>query len=89
MKGLSMDYVTILGLIGGTLTTASFFPQVIKAWKTKSMGDVSIGMFLILTAGLLVWDIYGFLIGSLPVVAANTVSFILSVIILVFKVKYG
>lgn len=83
-----MDSVTILGLIGGALTTSSFFPQVIKAWKTKSTGDVSIGMFLLLAAGIFIWTIYGFLIGSLPVIAANIISFILSVTVIVFKVIY-
>ncbi|MDP2688640.1 MAG: SemiSWEET transporter [Deltaproteobacteria bacterium] len=83
-----MDSVTILGLIGGALTTSSFFPQVIKAWKTKSTGDVSIGMFLLLAAGIFIWTIYGFMIGSLPVIAANIISFILSVTVIAFKVIY-
>jgi len=83
-----MDAVTILGLLAGALTTSSFLPQVVKSWKTKSTGDVSMGMFLLLAVGIFTWGVYGFMIGSLPVVVANTLSFILSVIMIVFKLIY-
>ena len=83
-----MDAVTILGLLGGALTTSSFLPQVIKSWKTKSTGDVSIWMFLLLTTGIFIWAVYGFMIGSFPVVVANTFSFILSVTMIIFKLIY-
>lgn len=81
-----MDPITILGLIGGTLTTSSFVPQVVKALKTKSMHDVSLGMFALLSAGILVWIIYGFMIGSFPVIVANIISLIFSTVILVYKI---
>ncbi|MBI5642684.1 MAG: SemiSWEET transporter [Deltaproteobacteria bacterium] len=83
-----MDSVTILGLIGGTLTTVSFFPQVIKTIRTRSAKDVSLWMFLILNTGILVWIVYGFFINSIPVIAANIVSFVLVSIILVLKIIY-
>ena len=83
-----MDAVTILGLLGGALTTSSFLPQVIKSWKTKSTGDVSMWMFLLLTIGISIWMVYGFMIGSLPVVVANAGSLILSVIMIIFKLIY-
>lgn len=85
---MGMDAVTILGLVGGALTTSSFLPQVIKSWKTKSTGDVSMWMFLLLTVGILIWMVYGFMIGSLPVVVANAGSFILSVTMIIFKIIY-
>ena len=83
-----MDAVTILGFLGGALTTSSFLPQVIKSWKTKSTGDVSMWMFLLLTIGISIWMVYGFMIGSLPVVVANAGSLILSVIMIIFKLIY-
>lgn len=80
-----MDSITLLGLLGGTLTTVSFFPQVFKTWKTKSTKDVSLVMFLLLTVGIMIWIVYGFLIGSLPIIVSNSVSFVLSLVILVLK----
>ncbi len=83
-----MNFVTILGLTAGTLTTYAFLPQLIKAWKSKSTKDISLGMFIILCAGILLWIAYGFSIKSFPVIISNAVTFILCMIILYFKIKY-
>ncbi|MBI5810125.1 MAG: SemiSWEET transporter [Deltaproteobacteria bacterium] len=83
-----MDFITILGLTGGALTTASFLPQVVKTWKTRSAKDVSLGMFLILSLGILIWIAYGFMINSLPVIIANIISFFLTAVIVVLKLSY-
>lgn len=83
-----MDYITVIGLVAGFLTTVSFLPQVIRTWKTKSTKDISFYMFSILTVGIFLWMIYGFLIDSLPVILANAVSLILSAVIMAFKIKY-
>lgn len=81
-----MDSTTLLGLIGGTLTTSSFVPQVLKAVKTRSTRDVSTGMFALLSAGIFIWIVYGIKIDSLPVILTNSISLVFSVIILVYKV---
>jgi MtN3 and saliva related transmembrane protein len=83
-----MDSTTLLGLIGGTLTTSSFVPQVLKAVRTKSVKDVSTGMFALLSAGILIWIVYGIRINSLPVILTNVISFVFSVVILVYKVVH-
>ncbi len=83
-----MDSITILGLVGGTLTTVSFLPQVFKTWKSRSAKDVSLWMFLILSLGIVMWIIYGFLIDSIPVIAANIVSFVLVFTILILKIIF-
>lgn len=84
-----MDYITMLGLTAGTLTTMSMLPQAIKILRSQSAKDISLGMFATLAAGLLLWIFYGFLISSLPVVIANMVSFLLASVILSLKIKLG
>lgn len=84
-----MDSTTLLGLIGGTLTTSSFVPQVVKAVKTKSTKDISAGMFALLTAGILIWIVYGVMINSLPVILTNVISLAFSAVILVYKIANG
>jgi len=79
----------IMGLLAGTMTTIAFLPQLIKTWKTRSAKDVSLGMFLIFTTGVLLWVIYGLMIQSLPIIAANTVTLVLAGTILVLKLRYG
>jgi MtN3 and saliva related transmembrane protein len=84
-----MDYTTAIGLMAGALTTLAYVPQVIKTWKTKSTKDISVGMFVTLSLGLLMWTFYGFSINSMPVIVANIVSLALVFIVLIFKMKYG
>ncbi|GAA5521845.1 SemiSWEET transporter [Aliifodinibius salicampi] len=83
-----MSFILLLGLTAATLTTIAFIPQVIKTWKTKSADDLSLGMYSIFCTGVLLWLIYGILIGDIPVIAANTVTLILALTILFFKFFY-
>ena len=82
------EFVTALGLVAGVLTTLSFLPQVIKAWKSRSTRDISLGMFATFCTGVFLWIVYGFLVGDIPVLVANTVTFILAATILVLKLRY-
>lgn len=81
--------VTILGLLAATLTTIAFVPQVVKTWRTRSTHDISLGMFSLLAAGVFAWLVYGLLIGDLPLVLANGVTFVLASTILYFKIRNG
>jgi MtN3 and saliva related transmembrane protein len=83
-----MNFVTIIGLIAGTFTTISFFPQVIRVCKTRSTRDISLWMFLLFTIGVLLWLIYGIYLQQWPVILSNLLTLISAVIILVFKMKY-
>ncbi len=79
----------MLGLTAGTLTTVAFIPQLTKAWTSKSTGDLSWGMVLTFTTGVLLWLIYGIWIESLPVILANAVTLLLQLGIVTMKIKYG
>ncbi len=84
-----MDHSTAIGLMAGALTTLAYLPQVVKTWKSKSTKDISVGMFVTLCLGLLMWVFYGFSIHSIPVIVANIVSLVLVFIVLTFKIMYG
>ena len=83
-----MDWITLLGLLAGALTTIAFLPQVLKTWRTKSTEDISAVMFITFCLGLLLWLIYGLLINSLPIIFANALTLIFSSIILYFKFRF-
>lgn len=83
-----MDANTLLGIAAGSLTTLAFIPQVIRTWRTRSTHDISLGMFLLFSTGLVLWLIYGALIGSWPIITANTVTLVLALTILYFKLRY-
>jgi MtN3 and saliva related transmembrane protein len=82
------DIITGLGLTAGVLTTLSFLPQVIKAWRSRSTRDISLGMFTMFCTGVFLWIVYGFLVGDLPVLVANFVTFLLAATILGLKLRH-
>ncbi|WP_107667963.1 SemiSWEET transporter [Cyanothece sp. BG0011] len=83
-----MNSITWIGLVAGTLTTISFFPQMLKTWKTRSTKDISLEMFLLFCSGLLLWIIYGLFMRDIPVIMTNVATFILAFPILILKLKY-
>jgi len=83
-----MEWITVIGLMAGSLTTISFLPQAIKTWKSKSAKDISLTMFLSFCIGVILWIIYGLFIMDIPVIVTNIVTLILAGTILFFKLKY-
>lgn len=83
-----MDFTTTLGLVAGTLTTAAYFPQVVKTWRSKSADGISWSMLVILCVGVAMWLAYGVYVHDLPVICANLLTLVLSSMILGLKIRY-
>lgn len=83
-----MDAVEILGLVAACCTTSAFMPQVYRAWKSKSLRDISLFMYLVFFTGTILWFIYGMLIQSISIVLANGITAALALIIIFLKLKY-
>lgn len=83
-----MPWIEYVGLFGAFLSSITFIPQVWQAWKTKSVGDLSLGMLLIVFTSVIVWLVYGFYLNLLPVIIANSIIFILSILLLYFKLTF-
>jgi MtN3 and saliva related transmembrane protein len=80
--------IILIGSVAAACTTAAFVPQVVRVWRLKRADEISFTTFLVLSLGSLVWLTYGLLISSLPVIAANGVTFALVLTILILKVKW-
>ncbi len=78
----------MIGTIAATLTTLGFLPQVIQVIKTKNTEAISLGMYLMSTTGIFLWAVYGFINKDMPVLMANSISFVSAGIILYHKLKY-
>jgi MtN3 and saliva related transmembrane protein len=46
-------------------------------------------MLMIFSAGVVLWLIYGIMIGSLPVILSNVVTLVLSATIIALKIRYS
>ena len=76
-----------IGLLAAFLTTAAFFPQMIKTVRTKSTGDLSLPMYSMMFTGTICWLVYGLLKHDLPVTLANAVSSLASFVIFYYKIR--
>ncbi len=83
-----MSDVDLIGALAGTLTTISFIPQVLKIWSSRSAADISMGMFSLFALGVSLWLFYGLSIHSAPIIASNSVTLILSLAIIIMKIRF-
>ncbi len=83
-----MDSFEIVGFIAAFLTTLSFVPQVYKTWKTKEVADLSLVMYLAMFVGVSLWLVYGIHIGSPSMIVANSVTMLLVLMVVIFKIRY-
>jgi MtN3 and saliva related transmembrane protein len=78
---------TILATIAGILSTASFVPQVLKAWRERDTAAISKRMYMVTVTAFVLWSAYGFLIGAMPLIVFNLLSLGLSGTILFLKIR--
>ena len=78
-----------IGFAAASLTTASFVPQAWLTFRTRDVRGISLGMYSVFTTGVALWLAYGLLLEAWPVVAANSVTLLLALSILVMKLRYG
>lgn len=85
---LSRTEIDGIGYAAATMTTVSFVPQLLRVIRLRSARDISLGMFLIFSAGTFTWFMYGVLAHSAPVWIANAVTFVLAASILGLKLRF-
>ena len=66
-----MQTVTLIGLGAAFCTSVAFLPQVVRNFKRRSAGDLSLLSFSVFTLGVLLWLAYGLLVDDLPIIVAN------------------
>lgn len=88
LRGSEMEIANWIGFVAGTLTTIAFLPQLERTWRTKSADDMSLAMLLTFTTGVFLWLIYGLYLMAWPIIATNAITFVLTLAILVLKIKY-
>lgn len=77
------------GYIAAVLTTVAFVPQAVKTIRSRDTRSISLGMYVVFTIGIGFWLAYGIALGSMPMILANIVTFVLSATILGLKLRHG
>ena len=81
--------IELLGFLAAVLTSSASLPQIIKILRYRHTADISIGANVMLSSGIFLWAVYGYAIGSLTMVMANSFSLMLIFGIMVLKLRYG
>ena len=79
----------LIGYLAACLTTVSFLPQAWLTFRTRDVSGISLGMYSAFTLGVALWLVYGLSVRAWPVVAANAVTLMLALAILVMKLRFG
>ena len=84
-----MNLIDWIGGVAASLTTLSFVPQAWHTFQTRDVSGISLGMYGAFTLGVLLWLVYGVLLGAWPVIVANFITLALASCILVMKLVLG
>ena len=84
-----MNLTEIIGLAAGFLTTVAFVPQVAKVWKDRSAKELSLKTFVAFSTGVILWLVYGVMLGQFPMILWNAVTLALVGAIVAMKLKFG
>lgn len=81
--------IEAVGACAALLTTLCWVPQAWRTIRLRETHAISLWTQIAFCLGLSLWLAYGLLIGSWPLVAANSVSLVLVGTILALKIRYG
>ncbi|MFM9834643.1 MAG: SemiSWEET transporter [Methylophilaceae bacterium] len=82
-----LPYASLVGSLAAAFTTLAFVPQAYRSYKTRDLSGISLPMYSIFTAGVGLWLVYGLMLMNWPIIIANAITFLLSAMILVLKLK--
>ena len=81
--------LTLLGTVAGLCTTASFVPQVVKAWRAGDTQAISLRMYWVSLAAFALWIVHGLMVERLPIVVFNAFNLVLGGLVLWCAYGFG
>ena len=80
--------LTVLGVAAGVLILTGWVDQIYKGYKSKSLKDVSNFLMIFISAGAILWLIYGIIVIDVFIIGTNIAAIVLMLIVLTMKIKY-
>jgi MtN3 and saliva related transmembrane protein len=80
-----MDYIQLVGIGAAVLTTLASIPQAYKIIKEKNTEGVSTYTYSVLMTGTSLWVVYGIMNHDWPVIVANAITALVSLIIILLN----
>lgn len=83
---MSTQYI---GLSAAALTALSLVPQLVKVWKDRDTGEISLLWLLTLCGGLALWTWYGFVLDDLPLILSSAFSLTVNSMLIILYFRFG
>ena len=80
--------LTLLGISAGILILSGWVEQIIKGYRTKSLKDVSRYLMIFISAGAILWLVYGVIVSDVYIIGTNLAAIVLMMTVLVMKKRY-
>lgn len=85
-----MQLITdIIGYAAATAGTILMLPQVYKSFRTRRVDDISMAMVIVYIVNCSLWEVYGWLLDSMPIILCNLIALIIAFIQLCLKLRLG
>jgi len=81
--------VDAIGATGAVLTTVCWVPQAMKIIRERETRAISLPGTMLCVLGVLLWFVYGLAIVDGPLIGSSIVTFAMTAIILVLKIRHG
>jgi MtN3 and saliva related transmembrane protein len=75
---MTSTLATAIGTAAAICTTGAYVPQAIAVIRSANTSGLSLGMYMLVCTGTLLWLTYGIMIGSWPVIVSNAVTICLA-----------
>jgi len=80
--------LTILGVLAGILILSGWVEQIIKGYRSKSLKDISKYLMILISAGAILWLIYGLVVDDIFIIGTNLAAIVLMMTVLAMKKRY-
>jgi MtN3 and saliva related transmembrane protein len=79
----------IIGTAATLCVSTAYAPQIVKAYRSKKMDDVSLPFLAIVTTGVFLWLLYGIHLNDSLFIAANSLICMQGLLLVLMKLHYS
>ena len=71
---MAAAWIEAIGLLAGVIGIFAWIPQIVQVWVHKRHDGISLTTFAVVSFALTLWLIYGILVDSFAMIAANIMT---------------
>jgi MtN3 and saliva related transmembrane protein len=86
---MAVSLIEAIGVLAATLTTLCLVPQAVKIIRKKETRAISLPATALSAVSFLLWLVYGAAIIDAPLIGSSSITFVITVTILVLKIRHG